>query len=193
MASVPLRDVKVAILVTEGFEQVELTSPMEALKKNGAKVSIVAPEEKEVQGWQHFAKGEKFRVDVPLSKARAEDFDALLLPGGVANPDRLRMIPEAVGFVKQMSERGAPIASICHGPWTLIEAGAVNNRRMTSWPSLKTDLINAGAHWSDEPVVCDENLVTSRKPDDLPMFNQKILEVFADLVSSDARSAAHGR
>jgi protease I len=170
---------RVAILVADGFEQVELTGPKEALEEAGAVTRIVSPNEESVAGWHHYDAGDLFDVDVPLASADAADFDALLLPGGVANPDQLRMKPEAVEFVKAFFDAGKPVAAICHGPWTLIEAGAVEGRTMTSWPSIKTDLINAGAKWVDEQVVADNGLVTSRKPDDIPAFNQKMIELFA--------------
>ncbi|HMF57067.1 MAG TPA: type 1 glutamine amidotransferase domain-containing protein [Pyrinomonadaceae bacterium] len=175
-----LDGLKVAILVTEGFEQVELTEPRKALDEAGAKTEIVSPEKGEVQGWNHYDKGDKFTVDVQLTQAKAADYDALLLPGGVANPDQLRAIPEAVNFVKAFADAGKPIAAICHGPWTLIEAGAVRGRKVTSWPSLKTDLKNAGAEWTDEEVIVDNRLVTSRKPDDIPAFNEKMIQEFAE-------------
>jgi protease I len=133
-----------------------------------------------VQGWNHYDKGDNFSVDVPLAQASAEDFDALLLPGGVANPDQLRMMPEAVEFIKNFFDAGKPVAAICHGPWTLIEAGVVRGRKITSWPSLKTDLRNAGAEWVDEEVVTDNGLVTSRKPDDIPAFSAKAIEEFCE-------------
>jgi len=171
---------KVAILVAEGFEQVEMTGPRQALEGAGAVTEIVSPAEGEVQGWNHFDKGDKFKVDVPLAEADPSDFDALLLPGGVANPDQLRMKPEAVEFVKAFFDAGKPVAAICHAPWTLIEAGVVRGRTMTSWPSVKTDLINAGAQWVDREVVTDNGLVTSRKPDDIPAFNEKMIEEFAE-------------
>ena len=171
---------KIAILVADGFEQVELTGPKDALDDAGAKTSIVSPVKGEVQGWNHYEKGDKFKVDVPLEGAKAEEFDALLLPGGVANPDQLRMLPEAVAFVKSFFDAGKPVASICHGPWTLIEAGAVKGRTITSWPSIKTDLINAGAKWVDQEVVTDNGLVTSRNPDDIPAFNEKMIEEFSE-------------
>ncbi|OLE51425.1 MAG: protease [Acidobacteria bacterium 13_1_20CM_3_53_8] len=175
-----LDGLKVAILVTEGFEQKELTEPRKALDDAGAKTEIVSPKPGEVQGWNHYDKGDKFPVDVQLEEANAADYDALLLPGGVANPDQLRTIPEAVNFVKSFFDASKPIAAICHGPWTLIEAGAVRGRKMTSWPSLKTDLRNAGALWVDEEVIVDDGLVTSRKPDDIPAFNEKMIEEFAE-------------
>jgi protease I len=171
---------RVAILVAEGFEEVEMTGPRKALHDAGAQTAIVSPAKDEVQAWNHFDKGERFNVDVPLEEANADEFDALLLPGGVANPDQLRMQPKAVQLVKRFVESGKPIGVICHGPWTLIEAGAVKGRRMTSWPSLKTDLQNAGAQWVDEEVVVDHGLVSSRKPQDIPAFSRKICEEFAE-------------
>lgn len=171
---------RVAVLVAEGFEQVEMQKPMEALKKAGAEPRIVSPAQGKVQGWNHFDKADKFNVDVALDDADANDFDALLLPGGVANPDQLRMKPKAVAFVKAFMDAGKPVAVICHGSWTLIEADAVRGRRMTSWPSLKKDLQNAGAEWVDEEVVVDQGLVSSRKPQDLPAFCAKMVEEFAE-------------
>ena len=170
----------VAILVAEGFEQVEMTEPRKALQEAGAQTQIVSPAAGEVQGWKHFDKADKFPVDVPLDQARAQDFDALLLPGGVANPDQLRMNPAAVRFVKDFVDSSKPIAVICHGPWTLIEANAVRGRKITSWPSLKTDLTNAGAQWIDQEVVTDRGLVSSRNPKDIPAFNRKMIEEFAE-------------
>ena len=184
---------KVAILVADGFEQVELTGPKEALEGAGAQTEIVSPAEGEVQGWNHFDAGDMFTVDVPLQSADANDYDALLLPGGVANPDQLRTMPEAVDFVKQFFDAGKPVAAICHGPWTLIEAGVVRGRRITSWPSLKTDLRNAGAEWVDEECVTDNGLVTSRKPDDIPAFNRKMIEEFAEGRHRQQRGAATGQ
>jgi protease I len=175
-----LSNLKVAILVAEGFEQVELTKPKEALENAGATTKIVSPAEGRVEGWNHFDKGDKFPVDVPLKEANAADFDALLLPGGVANPDQLRMNEKAVNFVKEFFGAGKPVAVICHGPWTLIDAGVVKGRKITSWPSIKQDLINAGAEWVDEECVVDQGLVTSRKPDDIPAFNEKMIEEFAE-------------
>jgi protease I len=175
-----LSNLKVAILVAEGFEQVELTKPKEALENAGATTMIVSPAEGRVEGWNHFDKGDKFTVDVPLKEANAADFDALLLPGGVANPDQLRMNEKAVSFVKEFFGAGKPVAVICHGPWTLIDAGVVKGRKITSWPSIKQDLINAGAEWVDQECVVDQGLVTSRKPDDIPAFNEKMIEEFAE-------------
>ena len=173
-----LEGIKVAMLVAEGFEQSELVEPKRALEAAGAQTFIVSPSGNEVQSWQHFDKAEKFRVDVPLEEAQATQFDALVLPGGVANPDQLRMRPEAVRFVKAFFDAGKPVGVICHGPWTLIEAGVLEGRTVTSWPSLKTDLINAGAKWVDEEVVVDKEPVSSRKPADLPAFNAKLIDVF---------------
>jgi protease I len=171
---------KVAILAAEGFEQAELLEPRKALEEAGAKTQIVSPAQGEVQGWKHFDKGEKVRVDVPLDGANADDFDALMLPDGVANPDQLRMLPKAVEFVRKFFDAGKPVAAICHAPWTLIEADAVRGRTVTSWPSLQTDLKNAGANWVDQEVVTDNGLVTSRKPSDIPAFNRKMIEEFAE-------------
>jgi len=171
---------KVAILATDGVEQVELTEPAKALKQAGAEVTVVAPKAGAIQGMNHHEKGDKLPVDTELSSAKADRFDALMLPGGVANPDQLRVIDKAVAFVKHFVDAGKPIAAICHAPWTLIEADAVRGRKMTSWPSLKTDLKNAGAHWIDEACVVDGNLVTSRKPDDIPEFNRHMLALFGN-------------
>jgi intracellular protease, PfpI family len=185
-----LDGLKVAILVAEGFEQVELTEPKKALESAGAQTRIVSPVKDKVQGWNHFDKADRFTVDVPLSEADARDFDALLLPGGVANPDQLRIIPEAIKFVREFFSANKPVAAICHGPWPLIETGIVRGRTMTSWPSLKTDLINAGAKWVDQEVVTDDGLVTSRKPDDIPAFNRKMIEAFAEGKRKHEQSAA---
>jgi protease I len=184
-----LSNLKVAILVAEGFEQQEMTEPRKALDGAGATTQIVSPNQGEVQGWKHFDKADKFPVDVPLDQANADDFDALLLPGGVANPDQLRMKPEAVQFVKSFFDAGKPVAVICHGPWTLIDAGVVKGRTITSWPSLKADLINAGAKWVDEEVVVDNGLVSSRKPADIPAFNRKMIEEFAEGTHTRGRQA----
>lgn len=185
-----LSNLKVAILVADGFEQVELTGPKEALDKAGATTHIVSPKSGEVEGWNHYDKGDKFPVDVELKQANPQDYDALLLPGGVANPDQLRAIPEAVSFVKAFFDEGKPVASICHGPWTLIETGVVKGREMTSWGSIKTDLINAGAKWVDEEVVVDNGLVTSRNPNDIPAFNRKMLEEFAEGIHRRRKTAS---
>nr|WP_310821202.1 type 1 glutamine amidotransferase domain-containing protein [Stratiformator vulcanicus] len=171
---------RIAILVTDGFEQVELTEPMKAIKDAGAEAVIVSPKSDDVQGMHHNDPGDKFPVDLEVEHASAENFDGLVLPGGVANPDTLRMNETVVDFVRDFFKQHKPVAAICHGPWTLIEAGVVEGRHVTSWPSLKTDLKNAGAHWTDEECVCDEGLVTSRNPDDLPAFCDKMLEEFAE-------------
>jgi protease I len=170
---------RIAVLATDGFEQIELTSPTDALKKAGAEVEIVSPKPGEIQGMNHDKPGDKSRVSLALDDANPEEFDALVLPGGVANPDSLRVDPKAIGFVRAFVTAKKPIAAICHGPWTLIDAGGVDGKRMTSWPSLRQDLINAGADWQDEEVVKDGQLVTSRKPDDLPKFNAAMIELFA--------------
>jgi protease I len=175
-----LRGKRIAALVDNGFEQVELTEPKQALEQTGAKVDVVSPQQGKVKGWQHTKWGDEVRVDRQLNDARADDYDGLLLPGGQMNPDNLRINEAAIRFIKSFVDAGKPIAAICHGPWTLIEAGAVRGRRMTSWPSLATDLRNAGAQWVDEPCVVDNGLVTSRKPDDIPQFNQKMIEEFRE-------------
>jgi protease I len=175
-----LRGKRIAAVVDNGFEQVELTEPKKALEAAGAQVDVVAPQAGTVNGWQHTKWGDEFPVDRPIAGARADDYDALLLPGGVMSPDKLRMNTDAVQFVRAFVESGKPIAAICHGPWTLIDAGGVKGRTMTSWPSLQSDLRNAGAKWVDQEVVVDNGLVTSRKPDDIPAFNRKVIEEFAE-------------
>jgi len=180
MARKDLIGKKVAVLVDEGFEQVELIKPRKALDRAGAETLVVSPQETEVRGWNMKRWGKSVAVDVPLDTADPSQFDALLLPGGVMNPDKLRMNPKAVEFVKHFVDAGKPIASICHGPWTLIEAGAVRGRTLTSWPSLQTDIRNAGGMWVDQEVVTDKGIVTSRKPDDIAVFNKKMIEEFAE-------------
>jgi protease I len=170
---------KVAILVADGFEQIELTSPKEALEAAGAITEIVSPASEEVQGWNHDEKADTFHVDMPLGRARSDDYDALLLPGGVRNPDQLRQLTRALEFVDGFFATGKPVAAICHASWTLIEAGVVDGKKITSWPSLRTDLRNAGANWVDRDVVVDHGLVSSRKPADIPAFNKKMIEEFA--------------
>lgn len=171
---------RVAILVADGFEQVELTEPRKALDQAGARTEIVSPASGQVKGWNHTEWGDTFPVDVPLDQARPDQYDALLLPGGVMNPDTLRMTPAAVSFTRSFFQAGKPVAAICHGPWTLVEADVVRGRRMTSYQSIQTDLKNAGAEWMDQEVVVDNGLVTSRKPDDLPAFNRKMIEEFRE-------------
>ena len=171
---------KVAILVEDGFEQVELTSPKEALEAHGAQTHIISPKSGNVKGWEHTKWGQEFPVDVAIEQANANDYDALLLPGGVMNPDKLRTNKQAVQFVRSFFDQGKPVGSICHGPWMLVEAGVVNGRRVTSYPSIQTDLKNAGANWVDQEVVVDRGLVTSRKPDDLPAFNRKLVEEISE-------------
>jgi protease I len=178
MATENLKGLRVAILVEEGFEQVELVEPRKALDDAGAETQIVSPRSGSVWAWNFTDWGDEFSVDLTLDQARPQDFDALLLPGGVMNPDKLRMQPEPVEFVRAFFDAGKPVAVICHGPWTVIEAGAARGRRIASWPSLKTDLRNAGAEWVDEEVVVDSNLVSSRKPDDIPAFNREMLKLF---------------
>jgi len=174
-----LQGKRIAILAANGFEQSELADPKKALEAEGAKTDIVSPEPSKVKGWKHTNWGDEFTVDVSLEEALADDYDALVLPGGVINPDKLRITPKAVAFVKRFFEQGKPVAAICHGPWTLINAGVVDGLKMTSWSSIKMDLMNAGATWVDQEVVIDKNLVTSRKPDDIPAFNKAIIELFA--------------
>lgn len=180
MTTPSLNGKTIAVLATDGFEQIELTQPVAALKAAGASVHIVSPKPGVIQGFKHHDKGDTTPVDKTLGDASPEDYDGLLLPGGVINPDALRLEEAAIAFIRGFTEKGKPVAAICHGPWTLINAGAVNGRRMTSWPSLEIDLRNAGAEWVDEEVVVDQGLVTSRKPDDLPAFCAKMIEEFAE-------------
>ena len=171
---------KIAILFTKGVEQVEFTSPKQALEDAGMTVDVVAPDGGKVRAWNHTEWGDEFQVDVPLSEANPEDYDGLVLPGGVMNPDKLRRNEDAQRFVRHFFEAGKPVGAICHAPWTLIDAGVVKGRRMTSYHTLQTDLRNAGATWVDQEVVVDNGLVTSRNPDDLPAFNAKIIEEFRE-------------
>lgn len=171
---------RVAILATDGFEQSELTEPRRALMEAGAQVEVVAPHGGQIQGMKHHDKGDAVQVDKTLDAVKPDDYDAVMLPGGVANPDELRTNKQAVSFVKSFFQNQKPVAAICHGPWTLVEADVVRGRRVTSWPSLQTDLRNAGAEWVDEQVVTDRGLVTSRKPDDLPAFCNKMIEEIAE-------------
>ena len=174
-----LQGKRVAILATDGFEQVELTEPKKNLEKEGARVTVLSLKPGEIKGWNHTDWGDKVKVDGLVADADPASFDALVLPGGQINPDKLRMDKQAVSFVKRFAESGKPTAAICHGPWMLIEAGVVKGRKATSWPSVSTDLKNAGAQWEDSQVVVDGNLITSRKPDDIPAFSEKIIEALA--------------
>ncbi len=181
---------RVAVLVDQGFEEVELTGPMKALKAAGARPQIVSPQQGKVKAFRHDHWGDEFPVDVPLDRAQPQQYDAIMLPGGVMNADRLRINPKAVEFVRAFFQAGKPMAVICHGPWLLVEANAVRGRTVTSWPSLKTDLRNAGANWVDQQVVVDQGLVTSRKPDDIPAFNDKMIEMFAERIHTSQPAAA---
>ncbi len=175
-----LQNKRVAILAADGFEQVELEGPMEALEAAGADVTIVSPKMGKIQGMHHAEKGDEIDVDIPLAGAKAEQFDALFIPGGLMNPDTLRSTPEALDFTKAFFTAGKPVAVICHGPQVLISAGVLAGRTITSWPAIQADVRNAGAHWVDEEVVVDNGLVSSRKPDDIPAFNEKMIEEFAE-------------
>jgi protease I len=172
---------RVAILATDGFEQSELLEPRKALENAGAETLVVSPESRSIKGWKLTQWGDEVPVDIPLERANPEDFDALLLPGGVMNPDRLRMDARAMAFAKAFFDAGKPVAAICHGPWTVIEVGTARGRRIAAWPSLRTDLRNAGAEWVDEEACVDGKLVSRRKPDDIPAFNREMLKLF-DLV-----------
>lgn len=185
-----LDGLKVAILATDGFEQSELFEPRMALEEAGASVSIVSLESGEIKGWNEKNWGDSVAVDLTIDEANAEDFDALQLPGGVMNPDKLRMNDAAVAFIKSFFEAGKPVAAICHAPWTLVEADVVRGRTVTSWASLRTDLENAGAKWIDQEVVVDNGLVTSRNPQDIPAFNRKMIEEFAEGIHRRQKSAA---
>jgi protease I len=169
----------IAILATDGFEQSELLKPKQALEEAGARTQVVSPTENKIKGWEKKDWGKEVPVDVPLKSANPAQYDALLLPGGVMNPDQLRMNPDAVNFVKHFIDNRKPVAAICHGPWMLVEAGAVRGRTVTSWPSLKTDIRNAGGTWEDKEVISSNGVVTSRKPDDIPAFNREMIELFS--------------
>jgi protease I len=177
-----LKGHKVAILATDGVEQVELVEPRKALDAAGAVTHLISPKDGAIQGVNHDEKGDMLKVDRPLSEVRASEYDALLLPGGVANPDALRMVPAAVQFVREFMLSEKPVAAICHGPWLLVEAGAVSGRTLTSWPSIKTDIRNAGGEWVDQPVAIDDRLITSRKPSDIPAFSAAIVKQFANRI-----------
>ena len=181
---------RIAVLMTDGVEQVEYTKPREFLEQQGAKVTLVSPKKKgeKIQGFNHLTPADRFDVEMEVRDARPGDFDGLVLPGGVANPDALRMSKETIAFIREFAREDKPIAAICHGPWTLIDAGIAKGKRLTSWPTLQTDLRNAGAVWTDEQVIVDGKLVTSRKPDDIPAFNQAMLEQLSK--APGARKAA---
>ena len=185
-----LEGVRVAVLATDMLEQVELTEPWKALEQEGAKLELVSLEEGEIQGFNHYDKADTFKVDRTVEEARADDYDALVIPGGVGNPDTMRMDENAVQLVREFFEQGKPVGVICHGPWMLVEAGVVRGRKVTSWPSLQTDIRNAGGNWVDEEVVVDQGLVTSRKPDDLPAFCKKMIEEFAEGIHAGQREKA---
>ena len=184
-----LKGRRVAILATDGFEQIELTSPREALEKAGAKCAIVSLKEGEIQGFKHHDKADKLKVDLPLSTANAAEFDAVLLPGGVINSDAIRIDKKAQQFVQEIDRAGKPIAVICHGPWLLVSAGLVRGHTITSWPTLQDDLRNAGATWRDKECIRDGTWVSSRKPDDLPLFNREMVKLFAETQPAAAMRA----
>ena len=192
-----LKGKRVAFLATEMVEQVELTEPWQAVEQAGGQPELISIEPGEVQAWNHYDKGDTFKVDRTIEEAQPAEYAGLVLPGGVANPDQLRIDENVVSFIRDFAESGKPIGVICHGPWTLVEAGVVRGRKITSWPSLETDLRNAGAEWVDEEVVVDQGLVSSRKPDDLPAFNSKIVEEFAEgkheKSAQKARDAVHAQ
>lgn len=171
-------EMTIAILATDGFEEVELSEPRNALKDAGMITHIIAPKSDHIRAWNHNAWGSEYTVDVPLDSADSKNYDALLLPGGVLNPDQLRTNGDAIEFIKRFIADGKPIAAICHGPQLLIETGEIKGKKLTSYPAIKTDLINAGVDWVDEEVVVDENFITSRKPDDIPAFNSTMIKEF---------------
>ena len=189
MATQRIDGLRVAIVATDGVEQVELVKPRQALEQAGAQVDLISPKEGAIQGMNHDKPADQIPVDRPLKGANPDEYDALLLPGGVANPDSLRIIPEAVQFVQAFAAADKPIAAICHGPWLLVEAGLVGGKRLTSWPSLQTDIRNAGGQWVDQQVVIDQGLTTSRKPDDIPAFNEAIIGQFAQARQSEGAGA----
>ena len=185
-----LQGKKVAILAADMFEEVELTEPRKALEEAGAEIELVSLEPSEIQGFNHYDKAGSFKVDKTVEEVSAEEYDALLLPGGVGNPDNLRQDENAVSFVRSFFEQGKPVAAICHAPWILVEAGVVRGRKLTSWPTLQTDIRNAGGEWVDEEVVVDSGLVTSRKPDDIPAFVDKMIEEFCEGLHTGRRVSA---
>jgi protease I len=190
MADQSLDGLKVAILATDGFEQSELLEPRKALDAAGADTQVISPKDGTLRGWNHKEWGREVAVDQALEGADPEEYDALLLPGGVMNPDTLRTVPAAVAFVKAFFDAKKPVAAICHGPWTIVEAGSAKGYKMTSWPSLQTDIRNAGGEWVDQEVVVDDNLVTSRKPDDLAAFNRETVKLFGQSRVQDKRASA---
>jgi protease I len=185
--SAKLQGKKIAIIATDGFEQVELTEPKKALQAAGATVEVVSPKSGQIKGWNHTDWGENTPVDRTFDEVKPTDYDGLVLPGGQINPDKLRIEPKAVAFVTEFVNSGKPVGAICHGPWLLVEAGVLKKRTLTSWPSVRTDIRNAGGHWVDEEVVTDGNLTTSRKPDDLPAFNNRLIQEFSQ--AKPSRSA----
>lgn len=186
-----ISELTIAILTTDGFEEVELSEPRSALKEAGAITHIVSPKKDSVRAWNHTEWSSEYPVDVPLEEADSKNYNGLLLPGGVLNPDQLRMNEDAIQFITGFIDAGKPIAAICHGPQLLIETGKLKGRKMTSYPSIKTDLMNAGAHWVDEEVVVDEGLTTSRKPDDIPAFNRKMIEEFRGGIHKEMPQQPH--
>ncbi len=188
----PLDGKRIAFLATDGVEQIELTEPRIAVENAGADTELVSLEAGEIEAFQHLEKGERFTVDKPIADASADDYDGLVLPGGVANPDFLRMDERAVAFVRAFVEAGKPVGAICHGPWTLVEADVVRGKTLTSFPSLRTDIRNAGGEWVDEEVHVDRGLTTSRKPDDLPAFNAKLVEELAEGRHEELATATAG-
>jgi protease I len=186
-----LQGKRVAFLATDMVEQVELTEPWKAVESEGAIPELISLEDGEIQGFNHYDKGDTFKVDRTVEEARADDYDALVVPGGVGNPDTMRMDENAVELVRRFFEQGKPVGVICHGPWMLVEAGVVRGRTVTSWPSLRTDIRNAGGNWVDQEVVVEDGLVTSRKPDDLPAFTKKIVEEFAEGRHEKQAAATH--
>jgi protease I len=182
-----LQGKKIAILATDGFEQVELTEPKKALEEAGATVHVISLKPGQIRGWKLSDWGDNTKVDKVLGEAKPTDYDGLVLPGGQINPDKLRIEPKAVAFVSDFFNSGKPMGAICHGPWLLVEAGVLKHRTLTSWPSVRTDIRNAGGHWVDEPVVTDQNLTTSRKPDDLPAFNERLIREFGKAKSTSTK------
>lgn len=183
-----LKDLKVAILAENGFEQSELLEPKKALERLGAKTVVISPQQGTIKGWHNMNWGQEVKVDLALEQANPKDFDALLLPGGVINPDKLRMQPKAISFVQDFFKQNKPIAAICHGPWLLVEADILKGKTATSWPSIRTDILNAGGKWVDQDAVVDGNIVTSRSPDDIPVFNQHMVRLFAEKKPALSRS-----